>query len=110
MGRPLQGRPRQEQERQDRLEEEIRRQQEEPMDRRSGSSKEGAQHQGLRRHQEGLSPLQQGQGSLQEVSEYVERQHRETSGCVVMHGPLTVSRLVSRNGDLTCTQEIRLLK
>merc|ERR1712079_367835 len=58
----------QEQVREDREQEDVAQGQEIPVDPRRQRSQEGARHQGLLRHQEGLGTLQEGQGPLQEVS------------------------------------------
>merc|ERR1719329_1165712 len=73
--------------RQDCIQEEIRQEQEVPMDRSSQRSQEGIEHQGLRRHQEGLRPLQEGKGTLQEVDECVRAAHRRPQdlwSCMVL--------------------------
>merc|ERR1712098_549888 len=87
--RLVQGRPGEEQARQDCEQEERSEGQEEPMDRSRGGGQEGPRHQGLLRHQEGFAPLQEGQGAPQEVRTVrraVWRCHlkrlRTFSGCV----------------------------
>merc|ERR1711997_1095550 len=93
--RPHQGQTCQEQGRQDRVQGDVSQRQEEPMDRRLLGGQEGAQYQGLRRRQEGLTPLHQGQSSLQEVSVSLCVQQ---SKCVYRRAVVTANRGLGRRG------------
>merc|ERR1711862_227410 len=57
-----------------------------PVARSSQSRSRSSEDQGLRCHQEGVSPVQQGQGALQEVSlTHVVCPHSQSSGLWISH-------------------------
>merc|ERR1712138_334004 len=87
-GRPQEDRPREEQKRQNRRQEELRRLQACQVVQGSAGGPQGPRCQGLRRCQEGLAPLQQGQGPhevrritiLKEESEFAGMKKKTRAG------------------------------